>query len=555
MLAELLTRHSIFLPLTILIVVAYIHFSKAKAQVPIPKAFKSLGWFARANAVRKGQAPALQGLEEGYYKYSKHGQFFKLPDQMNEPVFIAPISMMKSLSALPDSVLGLCHADNLQSDYTFPHPAVVRNPIHGDVVRNTFMKKLSSLTLDIAGEAKAALDEYWGFDTENWQDIPVGADLVKVVARAANRVFVGLPLCAFPFNAPPPTPHKADLPGRNEDYLGNAGKNSQYVVRASSMIRLCPKLLRPIIGRIITMPNRYYMGKCFKCIIPVIKERIEVIKRNKVDPTLKLKEPNDFLQHQIRYSLEYPDPIEHKPELIAGRMSSMNFAAIHLSTMTTTSLLFDLYSSPSEKGYIEAIRQEITAVLSETNSVWTRYGLSKMVRLDSAIRENMRERGLLLKAFIRVVLPPSGITLENGLHLPQGTTVAVPAYSIHHDPDIYPNPMEYDAFRFVGREPDSSSKPEETDGEPRENGEGYKARSGHIPLVTSSAQFLAFGSGRHTCPGRFMAADVMKLITAYIILNYEIQPLPVRPPSRAIAFSMIPPMRATLKVRRRKGTF
>ena len=105
---------------------------------------------------------------------------------------------MKSLLALPDSVLGLCFADDLQSDYTFSHPAVVRNPIHGDVVRKSFMKRLSSLTLDIAEEAKAALDEYWGLDTENWQDIPIARDLTKVVARAANRVFVGLPLCASP---------------------------------------------------------------------------------------------------------------------------------------------------------------------------------------------------------------------------------------------------------------------------------------------------------------------------------------------------------------------
>jgi hypothetical protein len=133
----------------------------------------------------------------------------------------------------------------------------------------------------------------------------------------------------------------------------------------------------------------------------------------------------DFLQHQIRYSLAYPDPIEHEPELMGGRMSSMNFAAIHLSTMTATSLLFDLYSSPPEKGYIEAIRQEVTDVLAETNGVWTRYGLSKMVRLDSAIRENMRERGLLLRAFIRVVsgyhIQPR-TTTSNGGPIPEGLT-------------------------------------------------------------------------------------------------------------------------------------
>jgi len=62
----------------------------------------------------------------------------------------------------------------------------------------------------------------------------------------------------------------------------------------------------------------------------------------------------------------------------------------------------------------------------------------------------------------------------------------------------------------------------------------------------------AFGHGRHACPGRFFAATEMKLLLAYIIMNYDIKPLATRPQKKLIAGSIIPPLKATISVRRRK---
>src|SRR5947199_9223126 len=72
MLAELLMRPSFFLPLAFLVLAACVKFSKVKSRASTPKVFRNLGWFARANAVRKGQAPTLQALEEGYYKVNRN---------------------------------------------------------------------------------------------------------------------------------------------------------------------------------------------------------------------------------------------------------------------------------------------------------------------------------------------------------------------------------------------------------------------------------------------------------------------------------------------------
>ena len=53
-------------------------------------------------------------------------------------------------------------------------------------------------------------------------------------------------------------------------------------------------------------------------------------------------------------------------------------------------------------------------------------------------------------------------------------------------------------------------------------------------------------------PGRFLAATEMKLLLAQILLNYDVEPLATRPENRWIADMMLPPMEATIKIKRRK---
>lgn len=41
--------------------------------------------------------------------------------------------------------------------------------------------------------------------------------------------------------------------------------------------------------------------------------------------------------------------------------------------------------------------------------------------------------------------------------------------------------------------------------------------------MTSTKEFMAFGYGRHACPGRFFAANEIKLILSRILLEYDIR--------------------------------
>lgn len=70
------------------------------------------------------------------------------------------------------------------------------------------------------------------------------------------------------------------------------------------------------------------------------------------------------------------------------------------------------------------------------------------------------------------------------------------------DPEAYPNPYQFDAYRFLRR---------------REAGDTSSQ------FVQSGADYHVFGGGRHICPGRFFANNIMKLAICHILLKYNVR--------------------------------
>ncbi|KAL1961582.1 hypothetical protein VTN77DRAFT_1434 [Rasamsonia byssochlamydoides] len=63
-----------------------------------------------------------------------------------------------------------------------------------------------------------------------------------------------------------------------------------------------------------------------------------------------------------------------------------------------------------------------------------------------------------------------------------------------------------------------------------------------LSMVSYAEDFLGFGYGQNACPGRFFAAQELKLLLAYIVLNYDIRPLERRPKNVWIGDAVIPPL-------------
>jgi cytochrome P450 len=71
-------------------------------------------------------------------------------------------------------------------------------------------------------------------------------------------------------------------------------------------------------------------------------------------------------------------------------------------------------------------------------------------------------------------------TFSNGVTIPAGTLVSAPSGTIHKDGELYPNPEEFDGFRFVKL---------------RELNVDAMARH---QAFSTSPDHLTFGYGRHT---------------------------------------------------------
>jgi hypothetical protein len=289
---------------------------------------------------------------------------------------------------------------------------------------------------------------------------------------------------------------------------------------------------------------------------------------------------------------------------MAKRLSCLCFGAIQSSVISITNNLFDIASAPDPQQLLDIMRDE---VLNEAeaahDALWERDMMRRLSHVDSALKESIRCNGFLARGIIKSVHAKEGIDLPDGTHIPYGVKVGVQAWSIHHDEDVYEDASKYDAFRHVKAADrrdvmtsDSASSAASSSGSDSDSdsgssldaahlrrrrvgasADGQEKKSGDNLLVKTSSKFLGFSHGKQSwyvfpsnllfklfsqtlgdadrlshSPGRFFAANQLKLILAHIAMLYEIEPIAERPVNKWFVGSIAPPMWETLRVRRRK---
>ncbi|KAL1838915.1 hypothetical protein VTK73DRAFT_4199 [Phialemonium thermophilum] len=215
----------------------------------------------------------------------------------------------------------------------------------------------------------------------------------------------------------------------------------------------------------------------------------------------------------------------------------LSMAAIHTTTMTATHILYDLVAHPD---VVEDLRAEVRSVLRETGGVVTTHALFQMKLLDSVMRESQRMNPLSMARFTRYVEKP--LTLHDGTKIPAGVVIESPHLAVTRDPELYPDPDTFDPYRFyrlrTGEVPDPL---------------GYKSTE-QYQFVTVTKENMGFGYGRHACPGRFFAANEIKMILAHMLLRFDMK-LPAsragkRYPNLVVAHSIVPDPKGEILLRR-----
>ena len=456
-----------------------------------------------------------------------------MPDFSGKPEIIIPRSQLSWLLDQPDNILSTSefHYETLEGDYAFTNPHILKDPYHEHVVHKYLPRNLSKLVPAIQDEMEHSINTSWGFDTESWKEITVWTNLMYIISYATNRMFVGLPLC------------------RNDEYLENMRSFAMDIIASSSLLSFVPTWLKPIVGPIVTIPNRRHWAATAKFTRPLIDARKESLKRKQEDPAFKWEEPNDYIGWTLSLATAENRQDELNADLISRRLMAINFAAIHTTTITATNLFFDLFSVDPSKGYVEGIREEAEQVFREEGGRWTKAGLQRLHRADSAIRESMRISNFMSRNITRIVIADKGITnTAEGWHAPKGAYVSADVTNTMHDPEIYPDPNVYDAFRY--------SRPRE-ESEARgvsEKGKVDGASLKNVDMINTSDTFLTFSHGRHACPGRFFVALELKMMLAYVLLNYDVEHLETRPKNTWFNTASVPDSKGSIRVKRKVGT-
>jgi hypothetical protein len=183
--------------------------------------------------------------------------------------------------------------------------------------------------------------------------------------------------------------------------------------------------------------------------------------------------------------------------------------------MALTHAIYDLCAMPQ---YIEPMRSEAQTALAEGNGEWTTETIKNLRRLDSFLKESQRVNQSTFRklycfhsstiysprmdvvGFDRKVISP--ITLSDVTTLPRGTTIAMPGGLMARDSAYYSNPETFNSFRFF--------RPDE---------ESTKMQQDYTGIEPGN---LSWGSGRFTCPGRWYAAVMIKMIMAKLLLEFDI---------------------------------
>ncbi|KAH9042739.1 cytochrome P450 [Lactarius pseudohatsudake] len=412
-------------------------------------------------------------LKYGYEKVKTGRGLFKTATLRRWLVLASSPELIEDLRKASDDVLSINASaiEFLQADYTLDL-LDMNSDYHADVIRAKLTRNIAATFKDVRDELLRSLDASIPVHGDDWVKVPVVETMQQVVSATTNRVFVGPPLC------------------RNQEYLTLNLNYAVNVMKFAAIIGMFPKPLKPIVARLLSnLPSQVRQEMEF--IRPMVEERFVRMEEFGEDWDDK---PNDMLMWLMSES----KGVERSLEGLARRMLVVNFAAIHSTSTTFTNVLYHLLSNPK---YVEPLRQDVETAVAEEG--WTKAGLDKMHKIDSFLRETQRMDSLDNLTMIRLSLRP--FTFSNGVTVPAGTLIAAPTGAINGDGEIFPNPEEFDGFRFT--------KLREHDG---------NTAAGRQALY-KTAENIIFGYGRHACPGRFFAVNEVKALLAHVVVMYDVK--------------------------------
>ncbi|KAJ0104185.1 hypothetical protein J7T55_000536 [Diaporthe amygdali] len=374
-----------------------------------------------------------------------------------------------------DSVLSIYKVllADVEFNYTSPRSWKFMRPFHVEALNKMNLNAMTGVMME---EMAESLPEWFGNVPGKWERVGVQASMSTILTRITNRVFVGKEVA------------------HDSDYFHYSMNFVKTIRQCAAIISyLIPAMLKPILGPLAALPARWYEHRCSRYLVPLIQKHL--VEASAAKDTHHEERNPDMLQLMARFAAKSSDPLDHDPRSLCARILALNFVGIHTSSAAAMAAIIDILCAGPE--VYAALRREAASVLRDAGGVWNKAAVNKLVLMDSTLRESLRSSAFKARGVERQVVKKGGVMLPDGTLLPEGTKVGMPTTEIHMDPNFYHDPTTFRHDRFVGK--------------------------AELGMVNTTDTFLAFGHGKHACPGRFFSTHELKLLFAHIVLNYDLK--------------------------------
>ncbi|KAF4943605.1 hypothetical protein FGADI_13296 [Fusarium gaditjirri] len=340
------------------------------------------------------------------------------------------------------------------------------NPKMPNVINKYITKALAKLIGPVSEEASLAIRDCLT-DSKEWHGVRPQDDLIRIVSRVSSRIFMGEELC------------------RDEEWTRASSEYTLMAFGYGHILRKYPRWLRPYIHWFLPQcwAIRAKLNEARQCLKPHI-ERRNAIKQK----ALAEGKPCPFDDSIEWFEREYE---KHDP---AKEQIAVSIVAYHTTSDLLAETLLNLCQRPE---LLQELREEIISVLTAEGGL-TKAAMYNLKLMDSVVKESQRMRPILLGSFRRSAT--ADVTLPNGDIFKKGDKL-IGNLSHMWDSDTYDNALQFDPYRYVKM---------------RQTGDDKKAH-----LVSTSADHMGFGHGIHACPGRFFAANEIKILLCHLLLKYD----------------------------------
>ncbi|KAI1130931.1 cytochrome P450 [Nemania abortiva] len=453
------------------------HSPKRKAQVSAPfYQVSRMKWMLNADAL----------IKDSYCQFRDRVYQIRSTEGVRT---IIPPTMVGELKGLPEETLSakIAVSEAMLSEYTH-----LSADAHSDILTFLLKTKATHNLQRMMPILKAEFQYILATEfpaCDDWTPFRIQPFMVRAVSRLSGRAFVGSAL------------------SRSEEWMDVSVNFAITAFIAVTKLQFFPPWMRPVAQYLVSELKtiRKDLAKAQAMLEPLIEERLN-------NPSSE--KPDDFIQW---LSDALPDEEKRNHFIQAKMQLLLSASSIHTTSNLTTDCIYDLAVHQEMQ---DVLREEVMEVFGGEEDAWQRKdSIAKLKKMDSFIKESQRLSGNVT-SFIRKVMKP--IDLSDGTHLPSGTSILTPLAGISLDERYFPSPEVFDGLRFwkLQQQQRSSSPSPTRSSSPTPSSQPAATRNQFTSIGDADQNF---GLGKHACPGRFFAAQEIKVILSYLLLNYDIK--------------------------------